>query len=148
MAKDRAAVSLGRRGGHARASNMSREQLSQSASYAANSRWISNRRQMLQALHEFETGRIGLTRKFQRQKPLKREKGQFYGYREGDELLSLDELAARLKITKTTAYGLTRKRAHVRSVNPLPCFKVGKELRFNWSAVVEWLDQLEKGGTV
>lgn len=70
------------------------------------------------------------------------------GYKEGDELLSLDELAQRLKISKTTAYGLTRHRAKVRSAQPLPFFKIGKELRFNWSAVVEWLNALEKGAQV
>ena len=63
-----------------------------------------------------------------------------------DELLSLDELATRLKISKTTAYGLTRQRAKVRNASPLPSMKIGKELRFNWSAVVKWLDRLEKGG--
>jgi excisionase family DNA binding protein len=63
-----------------------------------------------------------------------------------DELLSVDQVAERLGVPKGTVYELTRQRANVRGV-PLPHFKIGKRLKFNWSAVVTWVDGLEKGGT-
>lgn len=147
MTKNPHARALGKRGGKARAAKLSRAQLSEAATHAANSRWISNRRPLMAALLDARSGRIG-SKRVEQQPSLKIEEGKYYGYREGDELLSLDELAARLKISTTTAYGLTRRRAKVRSANPLPCFKVGKELRFNWTAVVQWLDALEKGGNL
>lgn len=148
MRKNRAAVALGRRGGHARARKLTDAQRSHAAAHAANRRWSFQTQQMLKAAREWNTGYVGFT-KIERAAPLKVEGPiKLVGYREGDELLSLDQLAARLKISKTTAYGLTRRRAHVRYAHPLPCFKLGKELRFNWSAVIQWLDKLEKGGTV
>ena len=63
-----------------------------------------------------------------------------------DELLDISQVAARLGVPKSTVYELTRHRAHVRHSHPLPCFKVGRRLKFNWSAVVQWIDTLEKGG--
>ena len=62
-----------------------------------------------------------------------------------DELLGVDEVAQRLGVPKGTVYELTRQRANVRGHIPLPHFKVGKRLKFNWTAVVNWLDTLEKG---
>jgi len=61
-----------------------------------------------------------------------------------DELLGVDEVAQRLGVPKGTVYELTRHRANVRGV-PLPHFKIGKRLKFNWSAVVNWIDSIEKG---
>jgi excisionase family DNA binding protein len=51
------------------------------------------------------------------------------------QILTTDELAARLKVSPRVIYGQTR----VRSQNAIPHFRVGKVLRFNWSSVSEWL---------
>jgi excisionase family DNA binding protein len=61
-----------------------------------------------------------------------------------DELIDVHEAARRLGLPKSTVYELTRNRAHVHHDHPLPCFKVGRRLKFNWSSVVAWLDTLEK----
>jgi hypothetical protein len=147
MQKNRAAVALGKLGGHARSRKLTRAQKSQSASYAANSRWAAQREHLIAQARDWKIAYANGI-KIEHQPHQKFPAGTLTAYRDGDELLSLDELAARLKISKTTAYGLTRHRAKVRSDNPLPCFKLGKELRFNWTAVTQWLDQLEKGGAV
>jgi excisionase family DNA binding protein len=68
------------------------------------------------------------------------------GMQAGDELLGIAEVAQRLGVPKSTVYELTRHRAHVRHDHPLPCFKVGRRLKFNWSTVIAWLDTLEKEG--
>ena len=52
-----------------------------------------------------------------------------------EPILTLDEVAARLKMKPATVYELTRKRNRRR----LPSMKAGKVLRFYWSAVVGWL---------
>jgi len=64
-----------------------------------------------------------------------------------DELLTIDELADRLKVKKSFIYEHTRSRAGVRNDNPLPHIRMGKYLRFNWTAVMKWLTQLEQKGT-
>ena len=63
-----------------------------------------------------------------------------------DELLDINQVAARLGVPKSTVYELTRHRAHVRHDNPLPAFKVGRRLKFNWTKVMAWLTALEEGG--
>jgi len=62
-----------------------------------------------------------------------------------DEILTVQELAERLKVKKSTIYSLTSHRGRVRAENrPLPCIKVGKQLRFNWRLVCQWLTELEE----
>jgi excisionase family DNA binding protein len=51
------------------------------------------------------------------------------------QILTIDEVAARLKVTRRVVYGLIR----VRSQNPIPHFRVGQALRFNWPSVSAWL---------
>lgn len=51
-----------------------------------------------------------------------------------DEVLTLEELAAYLKVSETTAYALVRG-------GELPGRKVGREWRFLKARVVEWLKQ-------
>jgi excisionase family DNA binding protein len=63
-----------------------------------------------------------------------------------DELLDVAQVAQRLGLPKSTIYELTRNRAHVRHDHPLPSFKVGRRLKFNWTAVIGWLTELEKAG--
>lgn len=52
-----------------------------------------------------------------------------------DELLTVDELAALLKLPKSWIYGYTRRRG----VDRLPHIKIGKYLRFFESDVREFL---------
>ncbi len=64
-----------------------------------------------------------------------------------DEIVTIQELAERLKVNKSTIYELTRRRAIVRADKhrPLPCIKLGRQLRFNWRLVCQWLTELEEG---
>ena len=57
-----------------------------------------------------------------------------------EDILTPEELAARLKVRKSWVYEQTRSRNR----NPLPRLNMGRYLRFDWSKVVEWLTQ-EKG---
>ena len=52
-------------------------------------------------------------------------------------LLTPDELAARLKVRKSWVFEKTRRRAQ----DPLPCIRVGRYLRFNWPDVESWLQK-------
>lgn len=63
-----------------------------------------------------------------------------------DEVFTLEELAAYLKVSETTAYALVRG-------GELPGRKVGREWRFLKARVVEWLkqaggDDMEQSGMV
>lgn len=57
------------------------------------------------------------------------------------DLLTVDELAARLKVNPSWVFEQTRRRAKVRNKakTPLPCHRLGKYLRFYWPEVSEWL---------
>ena len=56
---------------------------------------------------------------------------------EPSDLLTPDELAARLKVRKSWVFEKTRRRAR----DPLPCIRIGRYLRFNWPDVAEWLSR-------
>lgn len=56
------------------------------------------------------------------------------------DILTIDEVAAKLKVTRRVVYGLTR----VRSQNCIPHFHVGRVLRFNWLSVSEWTRRGQK----
>lgn len=51
------------------------------------------------------------------------------------DILTPDELAARLKVRRTWIYEKMRKR----SGSPLPGIKLGKYWRFHWPSICEWL---------
>jgi hypothetical protein len=55
------------------------------------------------------------------------------------DLLTPEELAARLKVSKSWVFEQTRQRASVRNKTPLPCIRMGKYLRFSWAQVSQWL---------
>ncbi|HVM35417.1 MAG TPA: helix-turn-helix domain-containing protein [Actinomycetota bacterium] len=55
----------------------------------------------------------------------------------GDDIVSVDEVARRLGVPKTTLYGWRYKGVGPRS------HRVGKHLRYRWNDVLEWLDGLE-----
>jgi excisionase family DNA binding protein len=56
-----------------------------------------------------------------------------------EDILTPEELAARLKVPKSWVYEKTRSRG--RNQNPLPCLRLGRYIRFDWTKVVEWLTQ-------
>lgn len=56
-----------------------------------------------------------------------------------DDVLTLEELAAYLKVSETTAYALVRG-------GELPGRKVGREWRFLRARVVAWLNEAGTGG--
>jgi excisionase family DNA binding protein len=53
------------------------------------------------------------------------------------DIVSIDEVARRLDIPKTTLYGWRYKGTGPRG------YRVGKHLRYRWSEVLAWLDQLQ-----
>jgi excisionase family DNA binding protein len=56
------------------------------------------------------------------------------------DILTPEELAERLKTTRSFVFEMTRKRQR----NPIPHYKVGKYLRFHWPAVCEWMEQAKR----
>lgn len=56
-----------------------------------------------------------------------------------EDILTPEELAARLKVPKSWVYEKTRSRG--RNQNPLPCLRLGRYIRFDWTKVVEWLTE-------
>ena len=58
------------------------------------------------------------------------------------QILTLAELAERLKVSERWVYEKTRRR----SPNPLPTIRIGRYLRFNWISVSAWLNEQEKSG--
>ena len=57
-----------------------------------------------------------------------------------EELLTVAEVAAALKVPVSWVYERTRRDGTDR----IPHFKLGKYLRFRWSTVREWLENLKK----
>lgn len=55
-----------------------------------------------------------------------------------EDILTVDELARRLKVGKAWIYEKSRARGQFGG-EPLPTLRCGKYLRFEWPAVVEWL---------
>jgi hypothetical protein len=62
---------------------------------------------------------------------------------EPGDILTPEELASRLKVSKSWVFEQTRNRAKVRNARPLPCIRLGKYLRFSWVQVSEWLQNPE-----
>src|ERR1700693_1443246 len=57
------------------------------------------------------------------------------------QILTLVELAQRLKVSERWVYEKSRRRCQ----NPLPCIRIGRYLRFDWTSVSAWLRQQERG---
>ena len=145
---------LGRKGGSNRAQALTPEQRRASSVHAAQSRWRKHRQRaeelnqhLLNRWTEIKAEPIGTSyvSGFPPFK-VKRSAGRtLYGFQAGDQLLDIDQVAERLAVPKGTVYELCRRRSRIHG-NPLPHFKVGRRLKFNWSGVVAWLDALEKAG--
>jgi len=54
-----------------------------------------------------------------------------------DDVVSIDEVAGRLNLPKATLYQWRYKGIGPRS------HRVGKHLRYRWSDVLDWIDQLD-----
>jgi hypothetical protein len=55
-----------------------------------------------------------------------------------EDILTPEELTARLKVRKSWVYEQTRSRNRRK---PLPRLNMGRYLRFDWTKVVEWLTE-------
>jgi excisionase family DNA binding protein len=58
------------------------------------------------------------------------------------QILTIDELATRLKTSRRWVYEKSRRRCN----NPLPVIRIGRYLRFNWIDVSTWLQRQSTGG--
>jgi len=56
-----------------------------------------------------------------------------------EDILTPEQLAERLQVSKSWVFEQTRNRAKIRNKNPLPCIRLGKYLRFSWPQVCEWM---------
>jgi excisionase family DNA binding protein len=56
------------------------------------------------------------------------------------QILTLTELAQRLKVSERWVYEKSRRRCQ----NPLPVIRIGRYLRFDWTSVSAWLRQQER----
>jgi excisionase family DNA binding protein len=52
-----------------------------------------------------------------------------------EDIITPEELAARLKVPDSWVYEKTRGRCR----NPIPCLRLGRYVRFDWTAVATWL---------
>lgn len=56
-----------------------------------------------------------------------------------EPILTVEQVAERLQLKPSTVYELTRRRSR----HPLSVLRVGKFLRFRWSAIEAWLVERE-----
>jgi excisionase family DNA binding protein len=54
-----------------------------------------------------------------------------------ENILTPEEVAARLKVPDSWVYEKTRARCR----NPIPCLRLGRYVRFDWNAVISWLEE-------
>ena len=59
-------------------------------------------------------------------------------------LLTLDEAAALIGLTKQQFYELTRARSRCRQIVPLPYLRIGRRRMFRKEALQNWILELEK----
>lgn len=62
------------------------------------------------------------------------------------EILTIDELAQMLKLSRGQVYSMTRQRARVRMDNPLPTLRLNGNIRFRKSDIEAWLERLANAG--
>ena len=61
-----------------------------------------------------------------------------------EPLLTLEEAAALLKLSKNSLYELTRSRSRIRQRVQIPVIRIGKRKMFRASALHEWVLKLEQ----
>jgi excisionase family DNA binding protein len=59
------------------------------------------------------------------------------------DLLTIEELAALLKLSKRSVYELCSERGRARMKDPLPVIRLGRHVRFLKPAVEAWLQKLQ-----
>jgi predicted DNA-binding transcriptional regulator AlpA len=59
-----------------------------------------------------------------------------------NEILTIDDLAALLKMNRRQTYEMTSHRGRVRHALPLPVLRINGNLRFRRSDIAKWLDEL------
>ncbi len=62
------------------------------------------------------------------------------------DILTVDEVAALLKMTRDQVYTLTRARSRARMDKPIPVLRINSNLRFRRSDLDAWLADLAKEG--
>ena len=125
---------LGKRSGKARLKKIPPEQRVLIARKAAVHRWTADSKWWTETTMALLDNR-----------PLQLKDGEYYGFAPTDELLGITEVALRLQVPKSTIYELCRRRSRIEG-KQLPHFKIGRLLKFRWSAVCEWMTELEKAG--
>ena len=63
-----------------------------------------------------------------------------------NEILTIDDLAALLKMNRRQIYEMTSKRGRVRHTLPVPLLRINGNLRFRRSDIAKWLDELAEEG--
>jgi excisionase family DNA binding protein len=61
-----------------------------------------------------------------------------------EPLLTIDEAAGLLKLTRSQMYELTRNRSRCRQIVPLPVIRIGKRKMFRSAALHDWILKLEQ----
>jgi excisionase family DNA binding protein len=59
------------------------------------------------------------------------------------EILTVNELASLLKMTRRQIYEMTSARTRAKSDHPIPVLRVNGNLRFSRTSVEAWLKELE-----
>jgi excisionase family DNA binding protein len=60
------------------------------------------------------------------------------------EILTVDELASLLKMSRRQIYSMTESRTRAKQKHPLPILRVNGNLRFSRTAVETWLANLQE----
>ena len=60
------------------------------------------------------------------------------------EILTIDELAALLKMSRRSIYEMTNARGRERMDHPLPCLRLNGAVRFRRSDIEKWLDEIAR----
>jgi len=59
----------------------------------------------------------------------------------GSEILTIEDVAALLKMKDSAVYEMTRHRAQVRHPNPIPVCRINGHIRFGRSDIEAWLER-------
>jgi excisionase family DNA binding protein len=65
-----------------------------------------------------------------------------------EPLLTIDEAAELLKLSRSQMYEITRRRSILRQAVPIPVVRIGKRKMFRASSLNDWVSKLEQTETV
>jgi predicted DNA-binding transcriptional regulator AlpA len=65
-------------------------------------------------------------------------------FEEYPEILTVNDLAKALQLSRSQIYDLTRNRGQVRQEHPLSILRIATNLRFRKRDICEWLDKLSQ----